>query len=348
MSRRLLPALLVAAVLAACGADAPLHPVDRGIGGTGAVADRGIGGTGIVGTVTAFGSIWVNGHRVALPPVVTVRIEGRPAGIGAVDVGQMVAAVVDPGSDGAEAEARSVEVRYAVAGPVEAADGTALTVLGQRVDLAGARLTVAPRRGVWVAVSGLRRSDGGIAASRIDSWEPARGWLLRAAAGAGAPGLLALPGLSARLGPGVAIPEEGLPLRVTGHLEAGQAVATEVQPDPLNPFGAGIAALSVEVFTDPAGRPVGAVSALSAPAPATGRVVVEGSVDSVGVLHPGRAASAPGVGRTTAPGLGSLPGAAPADAARPGAARPGAAKPGMGGRGPGGRSGGGSGSGSGR
>ena len=49
---------------------------DRGIGGTGApaalsaasrTADRGIGGTGIIGVVTGFGSIFVNGLEIQYP-----------------------------------------------------------------------------------------------------------------------------------------------------------------------------------------------------------------------------------------------------------------------------------------
>ncbi|WP_448190432.1 DUF5666 domain-containing protein [Azospirillum sp. sgz301742] len=346
MSRRRLIGLLAGALLAACGADVTNRTADRGIGGTGIrsadrgiggtgirTADRGIGGTGIVGTVTAFGSIWVNGLEVALPPSAAVRIEGHPVPASAVQLGHVVAVTAGPADAGMDFSAATVEVRYAVAGPVETARDGVLTVLGQRVESGGALLAVEPRPGVWVAVSGLRRPDGSIAAGRIEPWDAARGWLLRGSAGPSAPGTLALPGLTARLAPGVAAPEPGQSVRAAGRLGSDGVFATEAAPDPLNPFGAAIRALSVEVFVDTAGRPVAGGAALAAPIAKSGRIVVEGAVDSLGVLSPGRSASAPGIGTTAAPGLGGPPGAGraaapatgPALGPAPGAAAPGAA-----------------------
>ncbi|MCW2245199.1 hypothetical protein M2352_000790 [Azospirillum fermentarium] len=319
MNRRLLSALLTTALLAGCGTDAPVRSGDRGIGGTGSIAergiggtgtiaDRGIGGTGIVGTVTAFGSIWVNGHRVALPPSAAVQVEGHPAGIGAVRVGHVVAVDAGAAADGADATARAVAVRYAAAGPVEAVESGGLTVLGQRVDLTGAVMAALPQPGAWVAVSGLRRPDGGIAAGLVEPWDPARGWLLRGTAVAGAPGELTLPGFRARLAPGLTAPEAGQPVRAAGRFGPGGAVAAEAAPDPLNPFGATVNALSVEVYVDAAGHPAGAGPALGIAADLPGRVVVEGTVDRAGALKPGRLAAAPGIGKTGAAGP---PGAGP-------------------------------------
>lgn len=310
MTRRLpfLPVAL-AFLLGSCAAGTPERAADRGIGGTGIhTADRGIGGTGIVGTVTAFGSIWVNGMEVEVPPAAAVRVEGRPAAPGAVRIGHVVALTATPAPKGADGIASDVEVRFAVAGPVEAVGEGALTVLGQRVDLGEALLAAEPRPGLWVAVSGLRRPDGRIAAGRVEPWDFARGWLLRGtsadaaagtAAASGAPGTLTLAGFTARLAPGVAAPAPGQPVRAAGRLGPDGAVATDVAPDPLNPFGAAVRALSVELYADPSqsGAPPGAHSP-------DGRIVVEGPVDAAGALRPGRSAAAPGIGRTGAPGIG--------------------------------------------
>ena len=48
---------------------------DRGFGGTGQVADRGLGGTGIVGTITGFASVCVNGVEVAFDATAPVLVE---------------------------------------------------------------------------------------------------------------------------------------------------------------------------------------------------------------------------------------------------------------------------------
>src|ERR1700687_2638762 len=100
---RVLAALLFLATLVSCAGPTP-EPVDeaavvepgvvcrvdhnggpvvveRGIGGTGAPAkthlsDRGIGGTGIVGVVTGFASICVDGLEVRLDKTASVSING--------------------------------------------------------------------------------------------------------------------------------------------------------------------------------------------------------------------------------------------------------------------------------
>jgi hypothetical protein len=73
---------------------------DRGIGGTGApaevqvaivTADRGIGGTGIIGVVTGFASICVDGLEVAYDATSAVDIEGTTADPSQVRVGEVVA-----------------------------------------------------------------------------------------------------------------------------------------------------------------------------------------------------------------------------------------------------------------
>ncbi len=67
---------------------------DRGIGGTGTPLlqdERGIGGTGIIGTITEFGSIWVNGLEIELDAKTQISLDGKPAAEKHLRLGQQVA-----------------------------------------------------------------------------------------------------------------------------------------------------------------------------------------------------------------------------------------------------------------
>src|ERR1700690_592414 len=96
-ARRLL--WLVLAVMCACLPLVGSPAADRGIGGTGApaagpaISDRGIGGTGIVGVVTGFGSVFVNGLEVAYAATTPVTVDGVPDTDAALRVGQLAAIV---------------------------------------------------------------------------------------------------------------------------------------------------------------------------------------------------------------------------------------------------------------
>lgn len=139
---------------------------DRGLGGSGvSPEDRGLGGSGmragIIGVVTGFASLCVNGYEVELDETSVVTIEGHPATQADIHLGQLV--VIEAEAAGGKLRAASVDVRLAAMGPVSAIsnDGRTLTLLGQTVrlaDLPGARVEkLAP--GDWVAVSGLRGPD---------------------------------------------------------------------------------------------------------------------------------------------------------------------------------------------
>jgi hypothetical protein len=165
IGRRPLLAGLLASLVASPAK--PGGPADQGIGGTGHPpdGDRGIGGTGIYGTITGFGSILVNFRRITYKHAVPVFAAGRRIRVRDLAVGQVVRVVCA----GADLLARRIDVEYEVIGPVETADRERMRVLGQSIDIAG---LAPPRPGAMVAVSGLRRPDGLIVASRI---EPARG-----------------------------------------------------------------------------------------------------------------------------------------------------------------------------
>ncbi|WP_158926178.1 DUF5666 domain-containing protein [Acidisphaera sp. S103] len=192
-------ALLLLAVLAACSGPTPpavdtavLQPpvacrashygtptlAERGIGGTGApsrmqVADRGIGGTGIVGIVTGFASVCVDGLEVRLDKSVPVSINGRAMTTGQLRVGQMVIinATGPLASRESVPQARKITVRYEVSGPIEAVDirSGSIRVAGQAV-MVLPTTWMAGRFGIgdWTSVSGLRQPDGTIIASRLD------------------------------------------------------------------------------------------------------------------------------------------------------------------------------------
>jgi len=330
MGRRSLFLSLVLLIAACAGGGLGPGIADRGIGGTGiAVGDRGIGGTGIVGTVTAFGSVWVNGLRVDLPPTVTVRIEGRAADSAAVRIGHLVAMTAAPGGP-TGLEARTLDVRYAVAGPVERVEKAVALVLGQRVELADLREWPALVPGAWVAVSGLRRSDGAIVASRIDGWTPSSGWLLRGRLEAVTPASVTVAGVTLpRDGGDMAILPVGSAVRVSGGDGTG---ASSLALDPFNPFGSSIGALSVETFTDASGRAAGPGTPLGGLA-AGSRVVIDSIVESGGGLGGSRAYGAPSLGGTAAFGADPATRAAGL-AARAGARRDGPAEAGPSGMGP--------------
>ncbi|CAH2601350.1 conserved protein of unknown function [Rhodovastum atsumiense] len=155
-----------------------VRQAERGIGGTGLSSDatlqaeRGIGGTGIVAVITGFASVCLGGREVMLDDDTVVSMDGAAASTPALRAGQL--AIVEATGAGTELRARRVQVRHEVSGPVEGLDaGNMLRVAGQQVavtaDTLGER---SPAAGWWVRVSGLRRPDGSVLATRVDRMEP--------------------------------------------------------------------------------------------------------------------------------------------------------------------------------
>src|SRR4051794_3212281 len=140
---------------------------DQGIGGTGITRghDQGIGGTGIVGVIQRFGSIFVNGERISYAPGVPVRIDGEPASAKALKIGHLAHVLALPQPNGSLIT-RSIHVVSEVMGPIETAEDGGITVLGQRIIATGRESWRHP--GTYVAVFGLRRTDGVIVASLVE------------------------------------------------------------------------------------------------------------------------------------------------------------------------------------
>ena len=139
---------------------------DHGIGGTGIKRgdDHGIGGTGIVGVIQRFGSIYVNGERISYAADVPVRIDGTPASAKALRIGHVARVVAERQANGMLSTGR-IEAVSEVIGPIETIKSGEMAVLGQKVIWAGRDSWLRP--GSYVAVSGLRRTDGGIVASLV-------------------------------------------------------------------------------------------------------------------------------------------------------------------------------------
>jgi hypothetical protein len=238
------------------------------------VGDRGIGGTGIVGVITGFGSVFVNGLEVAYTPATPVTVDGVSEPDASLKVGQLATIVA---SDDNGFHAVSIDLRHEVSGPVTSVipnggssiganpdganpDGERFVVAGQTVAIDGAtegERTVHP--GDWVAVSGLREPDGVIAASRIDQRAPGT-VLVR---GTVAPGQMGAAG-NWRIGelsllsPTGADVAAGANVTVRGTLANGVLSRTTVDPDVLSAdpaayFGGHVRRMVIESYVSAAG-----------------------------------------------------------------------------------------------
>ncbi len=138
-----------------------------GIGGTG--IEGGIGGTGIstgfVGRIDGFGSIFVKGAEIFYDDDLVVHSDAGVQTAATLKVGQIVHVLAGADKDGV-LHARALTLRFAVSGPVQALGAQRATINGQTVVLPPA--VAPPSLGQNVKVSGFRRADGVIIASRID------------------------------------------------------------------------------------------------------------------------------------------------------------------------------------
>jgi hypothetical protein len=148
-----------------------------GSGGSGAMAS----GVGVVGTITGFASICINGLEVHYAANTLVTSNGLPASTADLAVGQVV--TIDAAGDGKHDDEFSgvrVSVLNAVVGAVSAVDAAAksLQILGQTVRVTPQTL-IADSTGIktfdflqvnaLVRVSGLRLANGDIVASRVET-----------------------------------------------------------------------------------------------------------------------------------------------------------------------------------
>ncbi len=222
---------------------------DRGIGGTGISqddGDRGIGGTGIVGVITGFASVCVNGVEVVVDPGLEADLDGTRGDTSQLRAGQV--AVIEA-TGGSALRAKTLSIRHEVSGPVDSVSSTGLRVAGQQVVYAeGMRGGRAWTAGDWVTVSGLHQPDGSISATRIDRRQPGpvavRGTVARDEAG------LRVGGLRIRA---TGVVPVGTPQWLTGRIDGDVLMLERTTPDivrtdPAQFFGTGIRRLMVEGF----------------------------------------------------------------------------------------------------
>jgi hypothetical protein len=258
---------VVCLLLALWGACVPLAATpasDRGIGGTGGpasgpeISDRGIGGTGIVGVITGFGSVIINGLEIAYDPSTPLTVDGVSETGAALRVGQLAALVA---SDNHGLHAVNISVRHEVSGPVTAVSadgdphGRMLTVAGQQVAIGqGTDGLWTVRPGDWIAVSGLRQPDGVIAASRIDRRMPGP-VLVRGPAMPG-PGGWQIGELPIRPPQGTSVaPGESITARGTianGTLSVATASPDVLGSNPAAYFGSHVRRMVIETYVSPA------------------------------------------------------------------------------------------------
>lgn len=211
-----------------------------GIGGTGAVASGGIGGTGIVGTVTGFASVCVNGLEVHFDPLTAVTRNGLPADIATLALGQVIA--VDSARTQKGLVARHISILNALEGPVTgiAPEIGMIQVMGKPVHvdestrLGGLSTLAEARPGMSLRVAGFRDAGGDVYATRIEAAPgladaSAIGVLVRHAGGE-----TSLEGMTVHFA--TTLPSTAGEMLLRGRWDGGALVAREAHPDPSLPF----------------------------------------------------------------------------------------------------------------
>ncbi len=180
---------------------------DNGIGGTGAVADQGIGGTGlsdedgiggtgiiantsgiggtgekrpdsttrIIGTITDFGSICVNGQEIHYDHKTPIKQNGKTISLSQLAIGQVVSLEAEKQNN--QLQAKQIQIVNAVSGPIEKImlPKKQLIVLGQTVQLTSRtqhglsiKNGLGLKIGDFVQISGLRLANDKIVAQWLD------------------------------------------------------------------------------------------------------------------------------------------------------------------------------------
>jgi hypothetical protein len=166
---KLIPTILLAAAaaLVACGGGSGMSGTSSPTGMTPVMAN---------GTITGFGSVYVNGVHFKTTSA-TIRKNGQVVAQSALKVGEIARIKGSKNDADGTGNADSVDVDESVVGPIAKKDTNTITVLGQTVKIdAGTSFSsdVKPAdiTGLNVAdfveVSGLIAADGSITATRID------------------------------------------------------------------------------------------------------------------------------------------------------------------------------------
>jgi hypothetical protein len=166
---KLIPTVLLAAAaaLVACGGGSGMSSTNSAPGTTPVMA---------TGTITGFGSIYVNGVHYQTTHA-TIRKNGQVVAQSALKVGEIARLKGTKNDSNGTGDADSVDVDESVVGPIATITGNTLTVLGQTVKVDTGTSFSSDVKGNdisglnvkdFVAVSGLIAADGTITATRID------------------------------------------------------------------------------------------------------------------------------------------------------------------------------------
>jgi Domain of unknown function (DUF5666) len=247
------------------------RPDEGGVGGTGALPrapddEGGIGGTGIsfdgdtgiIGTVTGFASICVGGVEVRYAGDTLVEIDGRRMAASDLAVGQVVE-VIAYGA-GSEVRAQHISVNHLVSGPVTSVDAprNAIEVVGQTVQLSPATraggtdqeysaVAAAFPLNSYVQVSGLRRSDGVVVASRVTSTETRDVVQLTGAVSTLDSGSLAIAGTPVQIADRIR-PSVGEEVHIVGRWNGSAIIADAVEALPRIPFDGRVRRIDIEGY----------------------------------------------------------------------------------------------------
>jgi hypothetical protein len=95
--------------------------------------DYGIGGTGIVGTVTGFGSIFINGVEVEITEQTQLTLNGIPKEDYQFAIGETIEILTSDNNN--YTHALKANIRHEIIGPVTGYDSTdnSLEILGQKI-----------------------------------------------------------------------------------------------------------------------------------------------------------------------------------------------------------------------
>lgn len=150
---------------------------DSGFGGTGHGA-QGFGGTGIIGTISAFGSIWVNGIEIEYDPTTPIK---NPLGTEPpLKLGQQVVVVTQEESDSPNPLAKQIQVFVPIAGKISQRQGNLITVEGQTITIQGRTLLdkeVDLTPGHYIAINGYRTARGTWIATRVNQNPLHKSWV---------------------------------------------------------------------------------------------------------------------------------------------------------------------------
>ena len=212
--------------------------------------EGGIGGTGIVGTLTEFGSLKINGLRVELTSRTRILTPAGQVGDGALAPGQGLTVLATRSRD--RLVARHVSISYPLVGTVAVTDG-GLRVNGVPVvPQPGALGTAVP--GQRVAVSGIWRGSR-VAASRFDAAgglpDVIAGIVGRSPTGTDVAGI-PIVGESGRI-----FPEAGSFVTAAGRYLGGVLSAERIQGGRFATGTSGLRQLSVEGYLEPTRRAPG-------------------------------------------------------------------------------------------